>query len=72
MPHFLLLIWNVKIQGTPPLTLSLGDHSKEVKTLDTEGLEDIHIQFTYNSHTIHIQFTYDSHTIHIRFTYPKK
>ena len=39
---------------SPPLTLSLGDDSEEVKTLDTQALEDIHIRFTYDSHTIHI------------------
>jgi hypothetical protein len=39
---------------SPPLTLSLGDDSEEVKTLDTQSLEDIHIGFTYDSSTIHL------------------
>ena len=43
-----------KSRGLPPPTLSLGDLCEEVKTLDTQSLEDIHIGFTYDSHTIHI------------------
>ena len=39
---------------SPPPILLLGDLCEEVKTLDTQSLEDIHIGFTYDSHTIHI------------------